>query len=115
MEVKTVKELCSYQVHFSKPLKTNQIMKLYKLAGKTQHHMYIHQGKLIADTGHLPKLLSFSLLMDMDTPVVFIIDGEDVEKVFEEIKGSLSDYIDHTICRRKYNDAMMVNETSVTI
>lgn len=109
-------ELSSYQIELNRPLKTNQIMELYKMmSNKEESDLYLHQDHLIADAGHLPKLLSFFLFMDMDQSFVMIIDGVCVDDVYEEIKGDWVGHISESICRRRYSDAMTKNETSIVI
>ncbi|MYL70725.1 hypothetical protein GLW00_07680 [Halobacillus litoralis] len=108
-------ELSSYQITLNRPLKTNQIMKVYKTISKTGCDLYLHQNQLIADAGHLPKLLSFFLFMDKDESFVMIIDGECVDDVYDQIEGEWQDHIAESTCRRKYDDAMVENETSILV
>ncbi|WP_226578129.1 hypothetical protein [Halobacillus litoralis] len=108
-------ELSSYQIHLNRPLKTNQIMKLHKLIKKNGCDLYLHQDHLIADAGHLPKLLSFFLFLNMDHPFTLIIDGKCVEDVYEEIEDMLTEHIQKSSCRRKYSPSMVENETSISV
>ncbi|QAS51237.1 hypothetical protein [Halobacillus litoralis] len=110
-----MKELSSYQVQLQKPLKTNQIMKLYKSVTKNNCDLYLNQKHLIADAGHLPKLLSFFLFMDIDTPFVIIIDGEHVDDVYDEIEAEWMDSIVESSCRRKYCDSLVNSDTSISV
>ncbi|WP_254854065.1 hypothetical protein [Halobacillus salinus] len=110
-----LKELYSYQIEFHQPLTTNQILKLHKLIGSNNLQMYLHQRQSIADAGHLPKLLSFFLLMDLDQPVILIIDGENVETVFAEVEESWKDRVEQTRCRKRYTESMMSDQTSIVV
>ncbi|GEN52496.1 hypothetical protein [Halobacillus faecis] len=108
-------QLSSYQITLNRPLKTNQIMKVYKTISKNGCDLYLHQNQLIADAGHLPKLLSFFLFMNKEESFVMIIDGECVDDVYDEIKGEWQDHIAESTCRRKYNEDMVENETSILV
>ncbi|MGP4075006.1 hypothetical protein [Halobacillus sp. K22] len=110
-----MEELSSYQLHLHQPLQTNQVMKLYKLVSRSNQNVYLHQNHLIADGGHLPKLMSFFLLMDIKEPLVMIIDGEEVEKTFQEIENSWQENISEASCRRKYTDSIINSNTSIFV
>lgn len=110
-----LKELYSYQIQFHQPLKTNQIMKLHKLISSNNHQMYLHQGQSIADAGHLPKLLSFFLFMNLDQPIILIIDGENAEEAFNEIEESWKEQVEQTRCRKRYTESMIDGQTSILV
>ncbi|MCA0969492.1 hypothetical protein LCM20_02660 [Halobacillus litoralis] len=110
-----LKELYSYQIQFHQPLSTNQIMKLHKLISKNTHQLYLHQGHLIADAGHLPKLLSFFLFMNLDRPIILIIDGENVEAAFQELEQCWMNRVEKSICRKRYTESMMNDNTSIVV
>ncbi|MGP4068323.1 MULTISPECIES: hypothetical protein [Halobacillus] len=110
-----MEELSSYQLHLHQPLQTNQVMKLYKLVSKSNQNVYVHQNHLIADSGHLPKLMSFFLLMDINEPLVMIIDGEEVEQTFQEIESSWKDNIAEANCRRRYTDSIINSNSSIFV
>lgn len=108
-------ELSSYQITLKRPLKTNQIMKLYKTIAKNRCDLYLHQSHLIADAGHLPKLLSFFLFMDLDNSFVMIIDGECVDQAYDEVDAIWQENIAESNCRRRFSENMMKNETSISV
>ncbi|WP_246363640.1 hypothetical protein [Halobacillus locisalis] len=110
-----LKELYSYQIQFHQPLTTKQVMKMHKLISANNHQMYLHQGQLIADAGHLPKLMSFFLFMDMDQPIILIIDGENVEVSYNELEKCWEEHIANTSCRKKYTESMMNANTSIIV
>lgn len=110
-----MQELYSYQIEFNKPLKTNQIMKLYKLLNKDDTDMYLHQNHLIADARHLPKLLSFFLLMEINQPLILIIDGQNAGKTYEEVTSYWEGHIESTACRKKYTGAVIKNNPSISV
>lgn len=114
-EVTTVNELSSYQIQLNRPLKTNEIMKVHHTVNQHGCDLYFHQNQLIADAGHLPKMLSFFLFMNIDDPFVLIIDGRCVEDVYEEITAFLDDTIVNSVCRRKYSSSMVMDETSIPV
>ncbi|SFG28197.1 hypothetical protein SAMN05216353_1327 [Halobacillus alkaliphilus] len=110
-----MEELSSYQLHLHQPLQTNQVMKLYKLVSKSNQNIYLHQNHLIADGGHLPKLMSFFLLMDIEEPLVMIIDGEEVEETFQEIEDSWQENIAEANRRTKYPDSIINSNISIFV
>lgn len=52
-------QLSSYHLHLNRPLSTDQIINIYKHSTENNRNIYLHQNHLIADAGHLTKLLSF--------------------------------------------------------
>lgn len=110
-----MQELSSYQITLKRPLKTNQVMKLYKTITKNGCDLYLHQKHLIADGGHLPKLLSFFLFMDLDHSFVMIIDGENVDQVYDEIEGICLENIAESNCRRRYSGSSTENDISISV
>ncbi|WP_163530196.1 hypothetical protein [Halobacillus ihumii] len=107
--------LSSYHVHLKNPIKTNQIMNIYKHSTKDKTNIYFHQHNLIADAGHLPKLLSFFLLMDVDEPVLMIIDGENAAGTYEVILNEFNEAIDNISCRTQYDPAQIYQCASITV
>ncbi|ARI77691.1 hypothetical protein [Halobacillus mangrovi] len=110
-----VAELNSYEILLHQPLKTNQIMKMYKCISKHGCDIYLHQDHLIADGGHLPKLLSFFLFVDLREPILMIVDGDNVGAAFEEIHNCWEENIISTTCRRKYSGSMVNSSTSILV
>lgn len=108
-------ELSSYQITLKSPLKTNQVMKLYKTISKNGCDLYLHQNHLIADAGHLPKLLSFFLFMDLDYSFVMIIDGKYVDHVYDEIEAIAQENIAESACRRRYSENVIENDISISV
>ncbi|MFD2925303.1 hypothetical protein [Halobacillus naozhouensis] len=107
--------LSSYQVHLKNPIKTNQIMNIYKHSTKDNTNIYFHQHNLIADAGHLPKLLSFFLLMDIDEPLLLIIDGDNATGTYEVILNEFQGAIEDISCRAQYIPAQMYQCASITV
>ncbi|MFQ3546050.1 hypothetical protein Q7A53_18365 [Halobacillus rhizosphaerae] len=110
-----MKELSSYHVYFHQPLTTNQIVNIHKLSTKNKQSVYLHQNHLIADAGHLTKLLSFFLFVNVDEPVLLIIDGENVEDVYEELQSLCTDNISEVNRRTRYSEQIMNSRTSITV
>ncbi|UOQ43252.1 hypothetical protein MUN89_15110 [Halobacillus salinarum] len=110
-----MEELSSYHVTFHQPLTTQQIISLYKLSSKNNFNIYLHQDHLIADAGHLTKLLSFFLFVKIDQPVLLIIDGEDIESAYKQLQSQCGDCIDHITRRTKYTGQIMNTQTSITV
>ncbi|CDQ19972.1 hypothetical protein [Halobacillus karajensis] len=108
-------ELSSYQITLKRPLKTIQIMKMYKIITKNGCDLYLLQNQLIADAGHLPKLLSFFLFMDVDDPFLMIIDGKCVDKVYQKIEAEWKEHIVESSCRRKYSKSVVESEISISV
>jgi hypothetical protein len=110
-----VPELNSYEIRLHQPLKTNQIMKMYKCISKHGCDIYLHQNHLIADGGHLPKLLSFFLFVNFNEPILMIIDGENVGAAYDEIQNCWKENLVSTNCRRKYTESMINSNTSIMV
>ncbi|UOR13020.1 hypothetical protein [Halobacillus amylolyticus] len=107
--------LSSYDIHFNRSLNTSQIMNLYKQATKHDYTVYLRQNNYIADAGHLPKLLSFFLLFDIDKPALLIIDGEDVNKAFEAIQKECQESVNEISCRTNYTSSQINHCASITV
>ncbi|MFC7061403.1 hypothetical protein [Halobacillus seohaensis] len=108
-------QLSSYQVRFNQPLSTDQIVNIYKYSKKDDRHIYLHQDQLIADAGHFTKLLSFFLFVDTDQPTLMIIDGKDIEEVFETIHTEWKDCVSEISIRSKFSEAQINNQTSISV
>ncbi|UOQ92985.1 hypothetical protein MUO14_21710 [Halobacillus shinanisalinarum] len=107
--------LSSYDIYFNRTLNTSQIMNLYKQATKHDYTIYLRQNSYIADGGHLPKLLSFFLLVDIDNPVLLIIDGEDVNKAIETVQEECQESVDKISCRTNYTFSQINHCASITV
>ncbi|WP_404813402.1 hypothetical protein [Halobacillus yeomjeoni] len=110
-----VTELNSYEIHLHQPLKTNQIMKMYKMMAQNNCDVYLYQNSLIADGGHLTKLLSFFLFVDLDEPILMIIDGENVDCTYNDVQKLCKDNIHTITCRRKYDESMIQESSSIIV
>ncbi|MFG6149118.1 hypothetical protein [Halobacillus sp. B23F22_1] len=108
-------QLSSYHIYFNQPLSTNQLVNIYKYSTKNNRNIYLHQNHLIADAAHLTKLLSFFLFVDIDQPALMIIDGENIEEVYEMIQKECSGCIADINIRSQYNEADMNSETSISV
>lgn len=108
-------ELNSYEIRLHRPLKTTQIMKFYKTISKSDCDVYLHQNSLIADGGHLSKLLSFFLFIDLDEPILLIIDGKSVECTYDDVQELWKDSIENTYCRKRYNETAINSSSSIIV
>ncbi|MCP3030610.1 hypothetical protein LF817_04585 [Halobacillus sp. A1] len=108
-------QLSSYQIRFNQPLSTTQIVNIYKYSSNNERNIYLHQDHLIADAGHLTKLLSFFLFVNTDQPAVMIIDGENIEEVYHTIHNELEGCIDDISIRSKYSEAQVNSQTSIFV
>ncbi|MCP3026323.1 hypothetical protein [Halobacillus sp. A5] len=107
--------LSSYHIKFNQPLSTNQIVNIYNQSTKTNRTIYLHQNHLIADAAHLSKLLSFFLFVDIDQPAIMIIDGENIDEVYETFQAECRGCISDISIRSQYNESMMNSETSISV
>ncbi|KGP72208.1 hypothetical protein [Pontibacillus yanchengensis] len=78
-------QISSYQVHFNQRISMEEIMNIYRFVSKGTYDVYLYQDDLIADVSNLPKLLSFFLYYQKKSPILMIIDGENVEYAYEKI------------------------------
>ena len=81
-----MREIHSYQVHLSDQLTTKKILDLNQFVKKSNHDIYLYQDAHIADAGNCPKLLSFFLVADIRQPIVIVIDGDNPENIYEQIR-----------------------------
>ncbi len=81
-----MKQIVSSDVSFTKSISMRRIMEIYHLAKKYKGTIYFIRDSKIINIKHLPSLVSFLLLLREHQMFKIMIDGEEPQDFFQEIK-----------------------------
>ncbi|KGX91680.1 hypothetical protein N781_03750 [Pontibacillus halophilus JSM 076056 = DSM 19796] len=107
-----MRQIHSYQIHLSNSITLEHIIQIHQDVAEHASDVYLYQGDQIADAKQLPNLLSFFMVKEAGD-LLLIIDGVDVEEIYNKIVDCCNEYISHVQLR--YKDEAVHEHASVVL